>query len=77
MFLDRPIVHRHTSCRMPGAFGVVSFVREWIAGKSFAMKQVRLFVLEQYVASALAYPVTQDGYVEKGSPKFYDRAGQA
>ena len=57
----------HTSCRMPGAFGVVSLVRERITGKLFAMKQVRLFVPEQCITFAHAHPVTQDGYVEKGS----------
>jgi len=51
---------------MPGAFGVVSLVRERITGKLFAMKQVRLFVPEQCITSAHAHPVTQDGYVEKG-----------
>jgi hypothetical protein len=40
----------HTQSRlMPGAFGVVSLVRERITGKLYAMKQVRVFRIWWYI----------------------------
>jgi hypothetical protein len=53
---------------MPGAFGVVSLVRERTTGKLFAMKQVRAFHRYRYMTLITLYArtVAQDGYVKEG-----------
>jgi protein-serine/threonine kinase len=62
------IVRRHPNCRMLGAFGVVSLVRERSTGKLFAMKQVRVFLAMRHstLSAVFVCPVTQDGYAEEG-----------
>jgi hypothetical protein len=68
VLLGHSIVRRHPSCRMLGAFGVVSLVRERTSGKLFAMKQVRVFLAERHftLSAIFVCPVTQDGYAEEG-----------
>ena len=64
VLLGHSIVRSHPSCRMLGAFGVVSLVRERTTGKLFAMKQVGVFLAERYftLSAVFVCPVTQDRY---------------
>jgi hypothetical protein len=68
VLLSHSIARRHLSCRMLGAFGVASLVRERTIGKLFAMKQVRVSLAERHFSLSALFvcPVTQDGYAEEG-----------
>ena len=48
---------------MPGAFGVVSLLRERTTDKLFAVKRVRVFLAEQHftLSAVFVCPVTEYG----------------